>query len=203
MLFEDPSETVIADLDVQLHRGWLSASEADLLQEQLADSVAWTQHYVQLFGRRVASPRLSCWIGDEGVAYRYSGTRHLPQTWPAAIQALRFRLDASCATRFNSCLANRYRDGDDSMGWHADDEPELGAQPIIASLSLGARRSFRLRRRSNHREHFRFELAHGDLLIMHGSCQTHWQHALPKVRGVTSERINLTFRRVLGAREKS
>jgi alkylated DNA repair dioxygenase AlkB len=156
-----------------------------------------------MFGRWVDSPRLSCWMGDPEARYRYSGALFEPEPWHPAIAQLLPRLELACGVRFNSVLLNRYRHGRDSMGWHSDDEPELGPEPVIASLSLGEPRRFLMRMRADHAMKAEWRLAHGDLLVMRGDCQRVAQHALPKMAGVSGERINLTFRRVDPARGKS
>ncbi len=184
----------LPDADVRHLPGWLSVGEADSLLHDLQQHVLWDIHRIRMFGRWVDSPRLSCWIGDPDAHYRYSGTDFVPHPWPAALLPLRERLQQWCGARFNSVLANRYRDGRDGMGWHSDDEPELGAQPVIASLSLGATRRFLLRRRDDPAQAFEFALGHGDLLVMAGETQRHYQHALPKTARPLGERINLTFR---------
>ncbi|BFI96967.1 MAG: alpha-ketoglutarate-dependent dioxygenase AlkB [Rhodanobacter sp.] len=188
--------------DVQLWPHWLGVAEADALFAELRQAIAWETHRIRLFGREVASPRLSCWIGDAGAAYTYSRNRFEPQPWPMTLAALRPRIEQVCGARFNSVLANLYRDGNDAMGWHSDDEPELGAQPVIASLSLGAERRFRLRRRRARGEPaqpgdtLELTLPHGSLLRMAGDTQRLYKHDLPRVRHLAEARINLTFRRV-------
>jgi len=178
----------------------LSAAEADALQADLLLTVPWEAHSIMLFGRKVASPRLSCWIGDPGTGYTYSRTRFEPHPWPASLSALRTRLEQTCGARFNSVLANLYRDGNDSMGWHSDDEPELGPLPVIASLSVGALRAFRLRRklprgtRAVPADTVQVPLSHGSLLRMAGQTQQLYRHEVPKARRITAARINLTFR---------
>ena len=171
----------------------------------LRQAIAWENHRIRLFGREVASPRLSCWIGDPGAAYTYSRSRFEPQAWPTALAALRPRIGQACGARFNSVLANLYRDGNDAMGWHSDDEPELGPRPVIAALSLGAARRFRLRRRSARGEPARpgetieLLLPHGSLLRMAGDTQQTCRHELPRMRQLAEARISLTFRHVDGA----
>jgi len=147
-----------------------------------------------MFGRQVDSPRLSCWMGDPAARYRYSGTEFVPQPWHPALLPLRDQLAAFCGHAFNSVLLNRYRDGDDGMGWHSDNEPELGPAPVIASLSLGAGRRFLLRRRDDHAKKAEVLLDHGDLLVMGGQTQRLYQHCLPKSARPLAERLNLTFR---------
>lgn len=148
-----------------------------------------------MFGRTVPAPRLEAWYGDPGAAYTYSGLAHEPLPWTAELQDLRERVESATATTFNSVLANLYRSGADSNGWHADDEPELGEQPVIASLSLGATRRFLLRHRASG-ERVELMLEAGSLLVMRGATQQCWQHCVPKQRTVQAPRINLTFRRV-------
>lgn len=175
---------------------FLDAASADGLLDALLAEIRWEQHHVRLFGRTVPSPRLSCWIGDAGSAYTYSGVRQEPRPWPCSLLPLRDRLRTACGTAFNSALANLYRDGGDAMGWHSDDEPELGAEPLIASLSLGGTRRFLLRPRSGGGR-LCLALAHGSLLLMGGDCQQLYRHALPRTRRDVAPRINLTFRRIV------
>ncbi len=137
----------LQDAQVRLARGWLDPADCAVLMAALLGEVPWEVHRIRMFGRQVASPRLSCWIGDADAAYRYSGSRFEPRPWLPALSALRGRLQEELGVPFNSVLANRYRSGADAMGWHSDDEPELGPQPVIASISLGATRRFALRHR--------------------------------------------------------
>lgn len=175
--------------------GWLAPAEADALLPALSREIPWEQHHVRLFGRTLPAPRLSCWIGDPDAAYTYSAVRFEPRPWTPQLAALRDRLNAAFGASFNSVLANRYRNGADGMGWHSDDEPELGPQPLIASLSLGAPRRFLLRERGGP---WRGEilLEHGSLLRMAGASQARTQHSLPKTARPVAERLNLTFRRI-------
>ena len=179
---------------------WLPAAEADALFAALAAAIPWERHRLRLFGREIDAPRLSCWIGDPGAAYTYSRVRFEPRPWLPALAALRARLETTCGARFNSVLANLYRDGCDSMGWHSDDEPELGPEPLIASISIGGVRRFRLRARDGGAG-LSLELAHGSLLLMAGATQRLYRHDLPKTRAAVAPRINLTFRYVHGARD--
>lgn len=142
------------------------------------------------------APRLEAWYGDAGASYSYSGLAHEPLPWTPELQRLRERVEVAAGTTFNSVLANLYRDGNDSNGWHADDESELGEQPVIASLSLGAARRFLLRHRASV-ERVEVVLEAGSLLLMRGKTQQCWKHSVPKQRTVHAPRINLTFRRVV------
>ncbi|MEI7037535.1 alpha-ketoglutarate-dependent dioxygenase AlkB [Fulvimonas yonginensis] len=189
-------ETIaLPDAEVSLCSRWLEPAEADALLDTLLATVAWETHVIRIYGREVASPRRSCWIGDPGASYVYSRTRFEPQPWPEALAALRPRLEQACGTPFNSVLANLYRDGRDAMGWHSDDEPELGPSPVIASLSLGAERRFLFRRKAKGQPPaLELRLPHGSLLRMAGATQRLYQHALPRTARVQAPRINLTFR---------
>lgn len=178
---------------------WLEATLASDFQEQLMEQVAWQSHTIRLFGRDCLEPRLSCWVGDSGLDYRYSGRKREAKPWTPGLMAIRQRLKQQLALDFNTVLVNRYRDGQDSMGWHSDDEPELGEQPLIASLSLGETRRFSLRKRRERQCKHTMLLSHGDLLIMAGGLQQEWQHALPKTAKVIGERLNLTFRQFIPA----
>ena len=181
--------------DVTVAPQWLAQEEADRLLSLLRDELPWEVHRIRMFGRVVDSPRLSAWLGDEDATYRYSGTRFVPHPWTPTLLALRDRVADACGARFNSVLANLYRDGSDRMGWHSDDEPELGPEPSIASLSLGAERTFRFRAKAGG-EPVAIELTHGSLLRMAGATQRLYKHELPARKRVSGPRINLTFRQV-------
>jgi alkylated DNA repair dioxygenase AlkB len=183
-----------------LHDPWLPEAEAEALFAALREGIAWKQDKIRLFGDEFLQPRLTAWFADPGVAYTYSGLTLGPAPWPAPARALRARVEEASGHRFNSVLVNYYRGGDDSMGFHADAEKELGEDPVIASVSLGARRRFLLKpvRKLAGAEPVELALGGGCLLVMGGTTQRHWRHGVPKQRGV-GPRINLTFRRILGA----
>lgn len=182
---------------VVLREHFLSEREADTLFEALRADIEWEQHKVRLFGREVPSPRLSAWHGDPDAAYRYSGFTHRPRPWTSPLSDLRVAVEREVGTAFNSVLLNRYRDGRDAMGWHADDEPELGPEPVIASVSLGAARRMRFRHRTRKEWTADLSLGNGSLLVMAGTTQRYWMHSIPRTRKVQEERINLTFRRIV------
>jgi alkylated DNA repair dioxygenase AlkB len=186
----------LPDADVQVDPGWLPTVDADALFTTLRGGIPWEVHRIRLFGRLVDSPRLSCWIGDPGTAYAYSGTRFEPKPWPAALLPVRERLSRETGVDFNSMLANYYRDGSDYMGWHSDNERALGQRPVIASLSLGHARRFVFRQRSGSRDKHDLMLSNGALLLMAGDTQALYQHALPATTKPVGARINLTFRRI-------
>lgn len=170
---------------------------ADLLG-RLRDEVDWRQESITLFGKTHPQPRLICWMGDPGCRYRYSGKWWEPQGWHPLVASLRDRAGALADARFNSVLLNYYRDGQDSMGFHADDETELGSRPVIASLSLGAERVMHWRHRHDRGEPtHRLPLGDGSLLVMGGDTQANWNHAIPKRRVPLGPRINLSFRTII------
>lgn len=187
----------LADADLSYSAGWLAQDEGDALRDALLAQIPWETHRIHLFGQWHDSPRLSCWIGDPGTRYMYSRVRFEPHPWPPALAAIRERVSEASGVAMNSVLANLYRSGQDAMGWHSDDEPELGPRPVIASLSLGGVRRFTLRHRRDRAKKFAVALAHGSLLVMAGDTQANWQHALPRTARPVAPRLNLTFRRIL------
>ena len=182
----------------ELVTGWLP--EPQSWYARLRRDLQWRRQEITLFGRPVLQPRLMDWYADSGVTYRYSGLTLAPKAWPEVLRQLRERLEAHCGAPFNSVLCNAYRDGQDSMGWHADDEPELGPEPLIASLNLGATRRFRIRPRGGGSS-LGVDLESGSLLLMSGRSQADYQHAVPKTRRPVGPRINLTFRQVLNGED--
>ena len=183
-------------------RYWCSALDSELADRcfrQLLDTVDWQQQNINLFGRQIPQPRLTAWFGDPDARYRYSGLQLEPQAWLDALLPLKQRAETLCETHFNSVLLNLYRDGRDYMGWHQDNEKELGDQPGIASFSLGAVRDFQLRHKATRGAPLTLQAAHGSLLLMSGRTQQAWQHRLRRQPAIMTPRINLTFRRILTA----
>jgi alkylated DNA repair dioxygenase AlkB len=172
---------------------FLSIPEADTLLARLGAEVPWRQEKTR-WGH--SFPRLTAWYADPGLTYSYSGVTHEALAWTEILIEVRRRVEVAAGAPFNSLLLNYYRNGLDSMGFHADDEKELGINPIVPSLSLGAIRTFVLCHHSSG-ERMKFDLTHGSLLIMGGTLQHHWKHALPRTRGPVGRRINLTFRQIL------
>lgn len=173
------------------------APNAAILARLIAE-IPWRQERITLFGKTHLQPRLLCWMGDPGRTYAYSGKRHDPEPWHPLVADLRGHVEDAAGERFNSVLLNLYRDGNDSMGFHADDEPELGDRPVIASLSFGAERVMHFRHRHDRTMPAqRIPLPDGSLLVMHGDCQANWKHAIPKTRKAIGPRVNLTFRRIM------
>ncbi len=176
---------------------YLTIEEADTLLLSLTDGLQWRQDKIQMFGRPITIPRLQAWYGDSDAHYRYSGLDLTPTPWTPELLQLRRRIEQSCEHSFNAVLANLYRNGQDSVGWHSDNEPELGTTPVLASLSLGAERRFSLRHKKCKNEKIELRLGHGSLLIMAGETQKNWLHALPKQRNLQTARINLSFRAIV------
>ncbi len=173
------------------HPQFLNLQRSEQYFQQLKSELNWQQEHITLFGKSVLQPRLQTWLGD--AVYTYSGLTMHPQPWTSAILDLKTQCEQQAQTRFNSVFGNLYRDGEDYMGWHQDNERELGHQPVIASLSFGATRQFVFKHKTT-KEKIAFQLTPGSLLIMAGETQQYWQHALPKTKRVNEPRINLTFR---------
>ena len=194
LLSTEPLRLDLPDADVRLWRPAFQSAEADALLTLLRARIDWQQEDIVIFGESRRVPRLVAWHGDPGTAYTYSGTAHEPLPWTPELQRIRQRVEELTAQCFNSVLLNLYRDGNDGMGWHADDEPELGREPVIASVSFGATRRFKLRHRRSRMAASTLELAHGDLLLMAGQTQHAYVHAVPKTARPVGTRVNLTFR---------
>jgi alkylated DNA repair dioxygenase AlkB len=184
---------------LELHDPWLPGAEAEALFAALRDGIAWKQQKIRLFGDEFLQPRLTAWFGDPGAVYTYSGLTLSPDPWPPEVAWLKGRVEEASGHPYNSALVNYYRDGCDSMGFHADAEKELGEDPVIASVSLGAPRRFQLRPAKKLPGAAPLELAlgGGSLLVMGGTTQRFWRHGVPRQRGA-GPRINLTFRRIVG-----
>lgn len=175
---------------------WLTPKEADQLWVALIADVVWSQRSIVLFGRDVLQPRQIGWGGD--LPYRYSGRSLEPRPMPEVLAGLCARMASEVGVPFNHALLNRYRDGLDHMGFHADDERELGRNPVIAGVSLGATRTFVMTPKLDRRCRRTWPLRHGSLFVMGGTCQHTWRHAVPKQLSVRGERVNITVRRLLG-----
>jgi len=188
----------ITDADIYLDRDFLPDPIASKYFDRLRTELNWRQDTIGLFGKAHQIPRLHDWHGDPGLSYRWSGITMAADGWHPALLELRDALAHEGYGVFNSVLANLYRDGDDCMGWHSDDEPELGKQPTLASISLGATRDFRLRHRESKTsiDSITLPLTHGSLLLMAGNTQQYWQHSLPRRKRSRAPRINLTFRSI-------
>lgn len=165
-------------------------------EQRLSGELEWRQLPVYMFGRSIPQPRLTGFYGDRDVTYHYSGLTLQARPWTAELERLRDIVEKLSGHKYNSVLCNLYRDGHDYMGWHADDERELGSNPVIASMSFGAERRFLLKPRSGKGERIEFLLKSGSLLVMSGDLQRHWLHQLPRALRISQKRINLTFRQI-------
>ena len=180
---------------ISLYRSHFSKSQADRCLEQLR-KIEWTQNEIVLFGTKHLEPRETAWFGNPGVNYKYSGIEHKAKPWFPLLEDIRTQVQIASGVIFNSVLVNRYRDENDSVAWHADDEPELGESPFIASLSLGSSRPFQVKPKNGDGKAISIELMHGDLLTMSAETQSKCLHQIPKTSKTITERINLTFRNV-------
>jgi len=165
-------------------------------EELVFTNTNWKQDHIKLYGKEIPLPRLTSWYGDLGMNYTYSGIPCEPNPWNKGLTWLKEKAEAIAEHQFNSALLNWYRDGSDTLSWHADDEKELGKNPTIASVTLGETRDFILRKKDDHSCKLKFALSHGSILIMKGELQEHWQHSVPARKRVTKSRINITFRTI-------
>lgn len=186
----------LPDCDIRLYPDFLTAKEADLMFRTLLEDTPWRQDDIRIFGKTYAQPRLTALYGQNGKPYTYSGITMHPLPFTPLLNGLRKKIAAYTPTEFTSCLLNLYRDGRDSNGWHADDEKALGAKPVIASVSLGEVRRFKLKHRHDKSLRTGVDLPHGSLLLMQGDTQEKWLHEIPKTRRAVGPRINLTFRKI-------
>lgn len=186
---------LLPDAELWLWRQWLPVEHSQPIFQQLMLTMPWQQPQIRIFGNAVQIPRQQVWMGDPHCSYRYSGVLFQPEPWQPLLKKITTWVNRQLNRQFNAVLLNLYRQGDEHMGWHSDDEPELGAMPEIASLSLGQSRRFDLRHRTEGHQ-LNLTLADGDLLLMTGDTQQHWQHRLPKQAKADSARINLTFRSI-------
>ena len=188
-------ELLPTDGSAKLFESVLGDSDPTMVMKELYESVPWASQTIMMFGKQYEEPRRTAWFGDDGASYTYSGITMTPRAWTPVLQSLRSICEERSESTFNSVLLNLYRDGNDKMGWHADNEPELGSEPVIGSLSLGATRRFRFRHRTT-KEIVECELQTGSLVVMSGLSQKCWVHEVPRQKRVKTPRINLTFRQI-------
>lgn len=198
-LFDEPQRLPMADADVELWPRLSLEPDPDACLQRLIDETPWRQDEVQVWGKTHLQPRLHAWYGDPGSAYSYSGLTLEPMPWTPLLQQLREQVETLSEARFNSVLLNYYRDQRDSMGMHSDDEPELGKNPVIASLSLGEERVLTFKHRGDKTlAPVRVPLPDASLLLMKGATQHFWKHGIAKQTRALGPRVNLTFRWVNG-----
>ena len=184
------------DLKIRIEEDFFNTVDSDTLLKNFIKKLHWESMTIKMFGRDTKIPRLQCWIGDQGCEYRYSGKQLNRQAWNQDLIMIRKRIFQKFKIDFNSVLANYYRDGKDSMGWHSDDEKELGKKPVIASLSLGETREIYFKHK-NKKLNLVIPQASGQLLLMHGKTQQYWKHEIKKTKKIKKPRINLTFRNII------
>ncbi|HLA56475.1 MAG TPA: alpha-ketoglutarate-dependent dioxygenase AlkB [Flavobacterium sp.] len=196
-LFNDNSEPFLLNLpdaDVIYYPGFFTKSEADKYFPDLLQNTPWQQDNIKVFGKIHAQPRLTALFGDEGKTLSYSGITMDAHHWNKTLLEIKSKIKTVCETEFNTVLLNYYRDGKDSNGWHADNEPYLGTNPVIASVTFGAERAFHLKHDTLDIPTQKITLEHGSLLLMKGKTQHFWKHQIPKTAKPIGPRINLTFR---------
>jgi alkylated DNA repair dioxygenase AlkB len=190
----EPIHFNLPDADIIYFPQFLTKAEGDSLFHDLIQNTPWQQDKITVFGKKHLQPRLTTLYGIEGKPYSYSNIVMQPQQWPLSLLDLKSLVEKASATEFNTVLLNYYRDGSDSNGWHADNEKELGINPVIASISLGADRFFHLKYNTDSIQKKKIVLEHGSLLLMKGTTQHFWKHQIPKTSRIIGPRINLTFR---------
>ena len=184
------------DLKIRVQEGFFDTTESNKLLQTLIETLPWESMKIRMFGREVVIPRLQCWIGDDGCEYSYSGNQLYRQPWTSEILMIKKKIVEKTNLEFNSVLVNYYRDGQDSMGWHADDEKELGTNPTIAALSFGGERDLVFKNILS-KETLAVSQLHGALIVIDGKTQRYWQHSIKKTKKFISPRINLTFRNII------
>ena len=184
----------LPDADVTYFPNFFNKQKADELFLQLQQQIPWQQDDITIFGKTHPQPRLTALFGNEAKPYSYSGIVMQPHRWNPILTYIKEAVESICDVHFTTVLLNYYRDGKDSNGWHADNEKELGRNPVIASVSLGAERYFHLRHNSDAASTQKILLEHGSLLLMQGTTQHFWKHQIPKTAKPIGPRINLTFR---------
>lgn len=188
----------LPDGDVMFYPNFFAQEESDQLFSDLYNNIHWRQDSITFYGKTIPLPRLTAWYGDSGKSYTYSGIEMNPEPWNPTLVKIKSKIESLAGVRFNSVLINLYRSGKDSVAWHSDDEPELGKNPVIGSVSFGDTRRFMLRRKDKKDgRKVEVELTHGSVLIMKGTTQHFWQHQIPKTSKPVKPRINLTFRVII------
>jgi alkylated DNA repair dioxygenase AlkB len=184
----------IPDADIVYYPNFFKNDRADELFEKLRKEIPWQQDNIKVYGKTHPQPRLTALFGNEGKSYSYSNIVMQPHHWNPLLVFIKNEIEEICQENFTTVLLNYYRDGKDSNGWHADNEKELGRDPVIASVSFGAERYFQLQHNTIKEQKLKIKLEHGSLLIMKGSTQHFWKHQIPKTNVAIGPRINGTFR---------
>ncbi|WP_055445183.1 alpha-ketoglutarate-dependent dioxygenase AlkB family protein [Lacinutrix himadriensis] len=194
MLFNEAINLQLADGEAIYYPECFQKTEADAYFKSLLKTVDWQQDNITLFGKTHAQPRLTALYANNNNTYSYSNITMHPKVFTKELLEIKQHIESICNIHFTTCLANLYRNGKDSNGWHADNEKALGKHPIIASVSFGATRSFHLKHKTKKEQKCKIQLESGSLLLMKGATQENWLHQIPKTKKEVGERINLTFR---------
>ena len=189
-----PIKLALPDANITYYSSFFSPKESSEYFQILLNEIEWQEDDIKVFGKTYKQPRLTALYGMNNASYRYSGITMFPKPFNSILKEIKTKIEEITEIKFTTVLLNFYRDGSDSNGWHSDDEKELGENPIIVSISLGAERTFRLRHKKDKTQKKNLILQHGSLLIMKGETQHHWQHCIPKSKKDIKPRINLTFR---------
>lgn len=184
----------VPDASIIYYPNFFSTEEATILFDTLQKEIPWQQDDIKVYGKVYPQPRLTALFGNEGKSYSYSNITMHPHKWSPLLVSIKEKIEKVTEAIYSTVLLNYYRDGKDSNGWHADNEKELGTNPIIASLSFGAERMFQLKHNTISNQKINISLAHGSLLVMKGTTQHFWKHQIPKTTKPIGSRINLTFR---------
>lgn len=192
--FQQKQHLDIPNADITYIPNFLTPETAANYFETFQQNIPWKQDNIKVFGKTYKQPRLTALYGVKGKSYSYSNITMHPTPFTKELLEIKHKIETNCDATFNVVLLNLYRDGNDSNGWHSDDEKELGKNPVIASVSLGAKRIFQLRHKGDKTLRRTIELTHGSLLLMKGETQHFWQHQVPKTKKNVLPRINLTFR---------
>jgi len=192
----EPLTLSLPDAEIIYYPKFFDKEQADQIYAELLQEIAWQQDNITVFGKTHPQPRLTALYGNEGKPYSYSNITMQPHPWNTLLQKIKYHIETTTERQFTTVLLNQYRDGKDSNGWHADNEKELGTNPIIASLSFGAERVFQLKHNTIADAKKSIVLEHGSLFLMKGSTQHFWKHQIPKTAKPIGNRINLTFRSI-------
>lgn len=197
-MFTEPLDIKIPNGKITFYEGFFNLEESQTLMMHLIETIDWSQDEVVVYGKKHKIPRLNAWYGDEGKVMKYSGLTLEPKKWTPELMEIKTKIEQMTGFEFNSCLLNYYRDGQDGMGWHQDNEKELGINPVIASVTFGETRPFQLKHiHEKELKKIDIPLSNGSLLIMADETQHFWKHQIPKTTRKLAERINLTFRKII------
>jgi alkylated DNA repair dioxygenase AlkB len=197
LLFDGDKNLLPYQGEAFLFQQFFTKTECEVYFEELLNGIEWNQEPIKIFSKEVMQPRLTAWYGDSNKPYTYSGITMKPLRFTPALLAIKEKIEPLAKVKFTSALLNLYRDGKDSMGWHRDNEKELGTNPVIGSVSFGAARTFKLRHYENKKELRTIELINGSFLLMAGETQHYWEHQISKTSNQVGPRINITFRVIL------